>query len=175
MNNTAFGMVHIYTGDGKGKTTAGIGLCCRCAGRGGKVLVTAFLKDFGSGEYMFPAPFDVFGKDAFHGFWSDLSENEKQTAKQQLEKKLTDVFALAKDKGYDMLLLDEVLFAAHVGAVDIKLLKSLILSKPTSLELVMTGRCCDKELYEISDYVSEIKAVKHPYSSGTDCRIGIEK
>lgn len=175
MNNDSRGMVHIYTGNGKGKTTAGIGLCCRCAGRGGKVLATAFLKDFNSGEYMFAAPFDTYRGAPFFGFWNDLPLKDRAAVQDTQNNKLQTVFSLCDKQHYDMLLLDEVLLAAHLGAVSEALLCDLLSARPPRLEVVMTGRCCNKALYSLADYVSEISAVKHPFSSGVACRSGIEK
>ena len=170
------GMVHIYTGDGKGKTTAAVGLCYRCAGRGGKVLMTSFLKDFNSGEYITKKPsFDVYVKNAFSGFFSELSEAEKAAASENAHQQLEEVFGKAASGDYDLLVLDEVLFAVSVGCIDINYLQKKILSKPKKLELVLTGRNCPNQLYELADYVSVINCVKHPYKKGRGPRIGIEK
>lgn len=171
-----FGMVHIYTGDGKGKTTAAVGLCYRCAGQGGKVLMTSFLKDFDSGEYITKKPsFDIFVKNAFSGFFNELSEEEKEAASKNAEEQLGEVFHKAVFEDYDLLVLDEVLFAASVGCIDINYLKKIILSKPKKLELVLTGRNCPEQLFDLADYISVINCVKHPYEKGCGSRIGIEK
>lgn len=173
--NMEKGLVHIYTGGGKGKTTAAVGLCLRCSKRGFKVGFTSFLKDFESGECLGDCPFKIFRFAPFKGFWSDLSEDEKEVARQSSNNALCDIFRIAEEEKYDLIALDEVLVAAALGAVDTKLLIQKLVSRPQGLEVVMTGGICPDEILEYADYISEIKCIRHPYEKGIPARDGIEK
>ena len=168
------GLIHIYTGGGKGKTSAAVGLCIRCSGQGYKVGFTSFMKDFESGEFKLNLPFTVFRHTPMCGFWKDLDDGEKLCAKKCAENALKEIFRTAKDENYDLIALDEVLVAASLGCIDTSLLKELILTKPDGLEIAMTGAICPKEIEELADYISEISAVRHPYEKGIEARCGIE-
>ncbi len=172
--NMEKGLIHIYTGSGKGKTSAAVGLCLRCSGQGYKVGFTSFMKDFESGELKLDLPFTVFRHTPMCGFWKDFDDEKKLCVKKSAENALNDIFKIAKDENYDLLVLDEVLVAASLGCIDTELLKVLILSKPNGLELVMTGAMCPKEILDLADYISEINPVRHPYEKGINARRGIE-
>ena len=109
-------LIHIYTGDGKGKTTALVGLCFRCAGRGFKVGLTSFLKDFDSGEYLQTTPFHVFNGVPVKKFWFYMTDEEKAAVKKEHRERLFEIFATAKAENYDLIALDEVLGSIAVGA-----------------------------------------------------------
>lgn len=168
------GLIHIYTGNGKGKTTAAVGLCYRCSMDGFKVGFTSFLKNFGSGECKCESCFTIFRHTPFKGFWSDLSAEEKLALQQTSNSAMQNIFRIAAEERYDLIVLDEVLMAASLGAVDTQLLLTLLSDKPTGLEVVMTGAVCPAELLEVADYISEVKCVKHPYERGVCARKGIE-
>ncbi len=168
------GLIHIYTGSGKGKTSAAVGLCMRCSGQGYKVGFTSFMKDFESGELKLDLPFTVFRHTPMCGFWKDLEEEKKLCAKKSAENALKNIFRIAKDENYDMIVLDEVLVAASLGCVEVSLLKELIINKPEELELVMSGAICPDEILVLADYISKIDAVRHPYEKGISARRGIE-
>ena len=168
------GLIHIYTGGGKGKTSAAVGLCIRCSGQGYKVGFTSFMKDFESGELKHDLPFTIFRHTPMCGFWKDLNGDKKLCAKESAEIALTDIFRIAEEEGYDLLALDEVLVAASLGCIDTKLLKKLIINKPVGLEIVMTGAVCPEEILELADYISEIHPIRHPYEKGVQARRGIE-
>lgn len=168
------GLIHIYTGDGKGKTTAALGLCYRAASRGYKVGFTSFMKDFDSGEFLCEGVFTLFKSAPFNGFLSQMSPSEIEVAKKEANDKLKELFLIARKECYDLIALDEVLVAASCGIVDKELLIDLLKSKPDCLEVVMTGRNCPEELFEYADYISEIKALRHPYDKGVCARKGIE-
>ena len=140
--NMEKGLIHIYTGGGKGKTTAAVGLCVRCCNHGYKVGFTSFLKDFESGEVLGDCPFTILRIPPFKGFWSDLEEKEKEAVRQELNTSLCDVFRVAEEERYDLIVLDEVLVAASLGAVDTNLLAKKLTNKPSRLEVVMTGAMC---------------------------------
>ena len=168
------GLIHIYTGDGKGKTTAAVGLCYRAALRGYKVGFTSFMKDFSSGECLCEKTFSIFKCSPFEGFLPQMSPTEIDEARKEANAHLKKIFNIAHAECYDLIALDEVLVAAKYGIVDKELLISLLKNKPDFLEVVMTGRDCPEELFEYGDYISEIKAVRHPYDKGIDARRGIE-
>jgi len=168
------GLIHIYTGDGKGKTTASVGLSTRCSLCGGKVLFTQFLKDYSSGECENNPLYEVFKAEPFCGFWSELSDDDKKKTALIAKEQLYEVFNKANDENYDMLVLDEILCAVSLDIISLDFLIDLLEKKSMQLEVVMTGRSCPKDLYEYADYVSEIKEIKHPYKEGIKARKGIE-
>lgn len=168
------GLIHIYTGDGKGKTTAAVGLCYRASLNGYKVGFTSFMKDFSSGECLCDNLFTIFKSTPFEGFLPQMSQPEIDEAKKAANTHLKEIFNIALTEHYDLIVLDEVLVAAKCGIVDKELLIGLLKDKPDFLEVVMTGRDCPEELFECGDYISEIKAVRHPYEKGICARKGIE-
>ncbi len=168
------GLIHIYTGDGKGKTTAAVGLCYRAALRGYKVGFTSFMKDFSSGECLCENAFTIFKCTPFEGFLPQMSPSEVEAARKEANAHLKEIFNIALTECYDLIALDEALVAAKCGIVDKDLLIGLLKNKPDFLEVVMTGRDCPEELFEYADYISEIKAVRHPYEKGIGARYGIE-
>lgn len=172
------GLVHIYTGDGKGKTTAAIGLGVRACGRGLKVLMVQFLKGTPTGEmYSLKAlepGFKLYrGTETKKFTWEMNTEEKARTAAEQ-----NSIFRFAVDAAAggecDLLILDEALGAISSGMLDKEAVIEFIKGKPEKLELVLTGRGATPELIELADYVSEIRAVKHPAEKGVNGRKGIE-
>ncbi|QEY34965.1 cob(I)yrinic acid a,c-diamide adenosyltransferase [Caproiciproducens galactitolivorans] len=171
------GLVHIYCGDGKGKTTAAVGLGIRACGSGKRVLMVQFLKGTTSGELNVLRDL----KD-FHILPSlDRIKFTFQMTKQELEETAAlcagqfHRAASAVHAGeYDVFILDEVFGAVNCGLLDKSLLIDLIKNKPQNLELVLTGRDPEPEVLELADYVSEIRKIKHPYDRGIPARKGIE-
>lgn len=168
------GLVHLYHGDGKGKTTAAVGLAVRACGSGLKVLYCQFIKD-GTGAEL--AAFDQLRIDvrtvSLDGKFSwqlksdeldDFKKRFKQFFK-ELEKTMCD---------YDVLVLDEVLDAVNAELLPQSRLLKLINGRHEGLEIVMTGRNPDKKLVGASDYVTEMKMQKHPFNDGVKARAGIE-
>jgi cob(I)alamin adenosyltransferase len=172
------GLVHIYTGDGKGKTTASIGLSIRCAGSGGDVLFSQFIKDNQSSELnilrQIPNIHVILCNRTF-GFISRLSESERLDAKKVYSDYLYYVLELAKSKEYRMLVMDEIIGAYNHDVIDRQLFLDFLNNRPEALEVILTGRNPTKELLELADYVSDIRKVKHPFDHGIYARIGIEK
>ena len=161
-----FGLIHIYCGDGKGKTTAAVGLAVRCAGRGNKVLLVQFLKSRDSGELYSLAKLPdievMRGKES-KKFTFQMNEEEKHA------------LAKIKNGGYSLLILDEVIGALNAKVFETPKLIEFLRHKPENLEVVLTGRNPAPELVEIADYVSEMRKVKHPMDKGIMAREGIEK
>lgn len=172
------GLVHIYSGDGKGKTTASIGLCIRCAGSGGNVLFSQFIKNNQSSELNILKQIpntQVITCDKTFGFISRLSEVERFEAKKVYSDYLEYVLEQVRTKNFRMLVLDEIIGAYNYEVIDCQTLIDFLKNKPESLEVIMTGRNPSLELIELADYISEVKKVKHPFDHGVSARIGIEK
>lgn len=173
-----FGLIHIYCGDGKGKTTAAVGLAVRCAGRGNKVLLVQFLKSRDSGElYSLAELSDIEvmrGKES-KKFTFQMNEEEKHALLIEHNKMFEQVLAKIKNGGYSLLILDEVIGALNAKVFEMPKLIEFLRHKPENLEVVLTGRNPAPELVEIADYVSEMRKVKHPMDKGIMAREGIEK
>lgn len=171
------GCIHIYTGDGKGKTTAAVGLAVRFAGNGGKVLFTQFLKDGSSGEICVLKENDhitVFSFAENLGFSFQMNEKQKEYATECYTKYLRQSIEMAEKEQIGLLVLDEALAAYNLGFVDRDLLLSFLKNKREEMEVVLTGRDPAPELLELADYVSDIRKIKHPYDEGILAREGIE-
>ena len=173
-----FGLIHIYCGDGKGKTTAAVGLAVRCAGRGNKVLLAQFLKSRDSGELYSLAKLPdievMRGKES-KKFTFQMNEEEKHALLIEHNKMFEQVLAKIKNGGYSLLILDEVIGALNARVFEMPKLIEFLRHKPENLEVVLTGRNPAPELVEIADYVSEMRKVKHPMDKGIMAREGIEK
>lgn len=173
-----FGLIHIYCGDGKGKTTAAVGLAVRCAGRGNKVLLVQFLKSRDSGELYSLAKLPdievMRGKES-KKFTFQMNEEEKHALLIEHNKMFEQVLAKIKNGGYSLLILDEVIGALNAKVFEMPKLVEFLRHKPENLEVVLTGRNPAPELVEIADYVSEMRKVKHPMDKGIMAREGIEK
>ena len=172
------GLVHIYTGNGKGKTTAAVGLGVRAFGRGFKVLLVQFLKGSETGELIslkrFEPGFMLHRGTEVKKFTWDMNEEERQRTKEDQRKLLSFAVKEAGTGSWNLLILDEILGAISSGMVDLKDVAEFVKSKPEAMELVLTGRNAPAELIELADYVSEINPVKHPMNKGIRARKGIE-
>ncbi|MDP4180367.1 MAG: cob(I)yrinic acid a,c-diamide adenosyltransferase [Bacillota bacterium] len=172
------GLVHVYTGNGKGKTTAAVGLGVRAYGRGFKILMIQFLKGADSGEIIALERFSpdlIIKRDKQSSkFTWNMNDEEKDEAKAAAGKLLSQAIIEAKSAKWDMLILDEIFAAISTGFIDKQEVIDFILNKPDKLEVVLTGRNVPEDIIEIADYVSEINSVKHPFDKGINARIGIE-
>ena len=166
------GLIHVYCGNGKGKTTAAIGLAVRCSGRGFKVMYTAFLKKYNSGELINQNMFDILRFNPIDGFWKDFSEEKRKLLSEEMYRQLDTVFA-ETDK-YDLIILDEILNAIEVNAVDENYFLNLLKKRKHHTEFVLTGRTTTKGITDIADYITEMNCIKHPYNHGETARVGIE-
>jgi len=172
------GLVHIYCGDGKGKTTACIGLSVRAAGRGLTVLFVQFLKGRPTGELK---SFELFknievmrGKETTK-FTFQMTDAEKQAVLQEHEKLFSCVLEKLNNEKVDLLVLDEVIGACNTGVFSLATLIDFLRTKPMDIEVVLSGRNPAAELIELADYVSEVKMIKHPFKKGIPARDGIER
>lgn len=170
------GLVHIYTGDGKGKTTAALGLGIRAIGSGMKVLMVQFCKGSTTSEEntieKLKPDFELYKLKDICKFAWQMTDQEKKTMHQNTSHLIKYVAENAQNK--DMIILDEIMAAIANEFIDVTKVIEFINNKPSHLEVVLTGRNAPKELIDIADYVSEIKAIKHPMNSGIVARKGIE-
>ena len=166
------GLVHLYWGDGKGKTTAAAGLALRALGRGRRVAVLQFLKDGESGEV---EPLQRLGAAVYagkpeNGFADRLSEEDQR----QVRERQTALLREVMESGCEMLILDEACAACRMGLVDPELLKAAVLRRPAGREVVLTGRNPEAWMLEAADYCTEMRCEKHPYQQGIAAREGVE-
>ncbi len=170
------GLVEVYTGDGKGKTTSAFGLVLRALGRGKKVIIFQFIKSssFPSGEVIalrmaFPEVEIIQGGS---GRFINTKPTEDDIA---LAKILYEKILSAVSSGrYDIVVVDEVFPAYNVGLITLKDILDLIEKKAENTELVLTGRGAPEEVIRLSHLVTEMKEIKHPFRDGIKARIGIE-
>lgn len=166
-------MIHIYYGDGKGKTTAACGLAVRSIGQGQKVLISQFLKNANSGEI---ATFKKLGVQLLHTdypvtFTWKMNEEQLEKTKLAMQNLLDKV--IEQSKNADLVIMDEVLYVYMYDMIDRN--KLLDFLKSAKQEIVLTGRVKpDEKLLELADYVSEIKKIKHPFDKGILQRRGVE-
>ncbi len=169
------GLIHIYTGDGKGKSTAACGLAVRARGAGKRVIVVRFLKSPKSGsECKALQTLGVEEKffETGHTFIWDMNKAEKARLKQEVQRAYE--YCLSASQACDLLIADEIIGAMHAGFLSEEQLLSLMREKGRSTELVLTGRNASEALIALADYVSEIRGVKHPFEKGIEARKGIE-
>ena len=172
------GLMHIYFGDGKGKTTAALGLALRAAGCGKSVVIVQFLKDWKCGELdslaILPNVTVFRGKASGGVFIYEMSEEQRAETKAIHDENLLSVLNLYKKSKYDLLVLDEAIDAYNLGVLDADMFMGLIEKKPADLELVITGHDPDAKMLGYADYVTEMVKRKHPYDLGVAARRGVE-
>lgn len=170
--------LHLYTGDGKGKTTAAMGLALRALGHGRSVLIAQFMKDGSSGELRafgtFPGAY-VFPAKPISGFVFRMNEEEKAVAASQQTAQAEALTECIAQRNPQLIVLDELATALSCGVVTEQAARALIRASLSCGETVVTGRNAPAWLREMADYVSEIQAVRHPYrTEGLSAREGIE-
>ena len=172
------GLIHIYCGDGKGKTTAALGLALRSAGRGFRVLLIQFLKTQETGELYslekIPEITVLRGKENRTVFSYQMTDEEKAQCRMVHDENLRRGITMGESGKVDLLILDEIIPAYNLNLVDRAVLLDFLRTKPGELEIVLTGSDPALELIDLAAYVSEIKKIKHPYDQGLKARIGIE-
>jgi cob(I)alamin adenosyltransferase len=167
------GLVQVYTGDGKGKTTAALGLAVRAVGQGLRVVMVQFIKGLPDcGEHLFAGKYGAFT------ILQPSIGNAWQKPRAQLRAEAQETFALAEKTllggMYDVVILDELVTSLRDGLVDEVQALALIELKPPGVELVLTGRGAPPSLVKAADLVTEMLAIKHPYDDGVPGRRGIE-
>jgi cob(I)alamin adenosyltransferase len=172
------GYIHLYCGNGKGKTTCGMGLCTRAAGHGYKVLIYQFMKNNTSSERNILKTvknITLIDGLATEKFSFQLTSAEKITRKQYYHDQFQKLIEQVAVNDYDIVFFDEIIYAIRADLFDEPLLLDFLKTKPQTLEVVLTGQSPSMELIAAADYVSEIKKIKHPYDKGISSRIGIER
>lgn len=168
-------MIQVYTGNGKGKTTASLGLALRACGHGMKVLMVQFMKGkIDYGEKLIAPEIPGFELRSF-GLPTFVDKNNPSEEDLKLAK---EGFAFASDAiaggKFDMIILDEINVAVDFGLIPLDKLIKLLKDNPHDTEIVLTGRYANPKIIEMADLVSEIKEIKHPYQQNVDARLGIE-
>lgn len=174
MANEKQGLIMVFTGDGKGKTTAAVGQALRALGHGFRVFMIHFMKGRDYGEFLAMAQMPNLtlvraGRDSF------VNRDKPDPVDLQLAR---DGFAQAEKAiisgDYDMVVLDEINVAVDYGMISEEELLELLKKKPAGLSVVLTGRSASPEVVKMADMVSEVLAIKHHYEQGADCCKGIE-
>ena len=169
------GYVQVYTGDGKGKTTAALGLALRAAGAGLRTYIGQFVKGMQYSELESLKRFSdlitirQYGRDCF--IYKDPEEEDIRVAREGLSQAREAI----NSGNYDLVILDEVTIALYYNLFTVDELLKVIQGRPEGVELVITGRKADPRLIEIADLVTEMKEIKHYYEKGVQARDGIEK
>ena len=171
------GLIQIYCGEGKGKTTAAIGQAVRSAGCGLSVVFVRFLKTDCSGELTslerIPGIRLIPCERNFGFFWN-MSDEQKKEAQQSYTALFRKAWDMAVKEGYDVLVIDEFMSAYNHGLIEQKQALECLMKRPDCLEVVLTGRNPGEELLKLADYVTEMKKIKHPFDQGIPARKGIE-
>ncbi len=169
------GYVQVYTGDGKGKTTAALGLALRAAGAGLRVFIGQFIKgmhysEIDAVESLLPTvTLRQYGRGCF--ITRKPAREDCEAARQGL----AEIAERMRSGEYALVILDEVCVAVHMGLVDVHEVLAVVAERPHGTELVLTGRNASPELLDVADLVTEMREVKHYYTRGVQARVGIEK
>lgn len=166
------GLVHLYYGQGKGKTSAAVGLAVRALGQGLRVVVVQFLKTGTSGEL---EPLRRLGATVYAGqsvakFTSQMTDAERTQVTTENNERLQE----ALTQPCDLLILDEVCAARQKGMLDAALARQAVLERPVGTEVVLTGREPEDWMVEAADYITEMRPHRHPFEQGIPARKGIE-
>jgi len=172
--NSRKGTIQVYTGNGKGKTTASLGQAIRAAGHGWKVVMIQFMKgrlygELASCRNMEGVSIEQHGRDEFVD-----PKNPEPVDLELAGKGWARALELAADRGVDMLILDEVNVAVSFGLIPLEDLVRLVKGKREDLELILTGRYADRKIIDLADTVTEMREIKHHYRQGIESRKGIE-
>ncbi len=167
-------MIHIYTGDGRGKTSAALGLALRALGRGRKVALVRFLKNRPSGEVDALARFEncrvkSFGKAEFI-----LGRSPDREDRREAEAGMAEAEKILGEKSADLIILDEINPVLDLQLLPRERVEKLISRCPEEIDLVLTGRNCPENILSRGDYASEIRKIRHPWREGEPPRAGIE-
>jgi len=180
MPNLEQGMVQIYTGNGKGKTTAALGQALRALGRGLRVCMYQFLKPaaYETGEAIMAdklgPDFKLVRLEQPWSFRSLSNPEEVEMMAVRIREALPDIVTAAGNGEWDMIILDEIVFCLSCGMISERELLEIIEARDENVELILTGRGATPSLIAEADLVTEMVMVKHPYESGVPARAGIE-
>ena len=168
------GMLQVYTGDGKGKTTAAIGLAVRAVGAGKSVFMAQFVKNMKYSEIKTLETIDgievkQYGRDCF------IKREPEQADIEAAERGLKELEEVLINGQYDLVILDEANIATYFGLFTVNQLLDLVEKRKESVEVVVTGRRAEQALIDKADLVTEMKEIKHYYQQGIEARDGIER
>lgn len=173
------GLVQVYTGNGKGKTTAALGQGLRSCGRGLTVYMVQFLKSGDTGELhsveKLQPYFKIFRFERERGFFWTLNEQEKRELKEDIDRGFAFVKEVVRNNECDILIIDELLGVLGNKLLEVGEVLELLKAKPESMEIVMTGRNAPREIVDAADLVTEMREVKHYFNKGVPARVGIEE
>ena len=166
------GLLHLYWGDGKGKTTAAMGLALRALGSGKRVVIVQFLKGGNSGEIPLLAQLgaEIYRGKAGQKFVFQMTPEEKAATRELQNQNLAAAIA----QPADLLILDECLDTVEAGLLTVQAVYTLLQNRPKGLEVVLTGRAAPPALLELADYHTRMQLVRHPFERGIPARFGIE-
>ena len=169
------GLVEVYTGDGKGKTTAAVGLGLRAAGHGLRVVMIQFMKgdpEYGELKALAAIPGFTWRQWGLPTFvkWREPDPEDLRLAGEGL----AEAARILDEDEHDVVILDEILCAVDYGLFEVDRVLELIDRKPERVELVLTGRGAPPEVIARADLVSEVREIKHPFTRGIQARTGIE-
>ncbi len=171
-------MLQIYTGEGKGKTTASIGQMVRFVGYDKKAIFSQFLKTTESGEVLFFEKFcaniTVIRNNKPFPFSNKMTEEQLREITDIHNSLFRETIEKFKDSEVELLVLDEIISAYNLGLIDKDMVRDFITKKIGEKVVIITGRDCPKEFIEIADYISDIKSVKNPFDNGILAKKGIE-
>jgi cob(I)alamin adenosyltransferase len=170
------GLISIFTGDGKGKTTAAIGNVIRAAGHGLRVFIISFMKgkDYIQSENVILSQLPNVKIATFGQVGWIKKENINDTHKNQAISALATAKSAISNGEYDIIVLDEINVAIYYGLINIRDVLELIKEKPKQVDVILTGRHADPRLIQMADLVTDMKMVKHPYTKGIEARQGID-
>ncbi|NLM21431.1 MAG: cob(I)yrinic acid a,c-diamide adenosyltransferase [Peptococcaceae bacterium] len=167
------GYIHIYTGNGKGKTTAAFGLAVRAACSGKKVYIGQFVKDMKYSEtaieaYMPKIKIEQLGEGCF------IDRPPRETDKIRAQQALQQCTALLKSGEYDVVILDEIIIAIYYKLLTVEEVINMLNARAEQVEVILTGRYAPEKLIQVADLVTEMKEIKHYYRQGVPSRPGID-
>jgi cob(I)alamin adenosyltransferase len=174
MARLAKGFVHLYTGDGKGKTSAAMGLALRAAGAGLGIYIAQFAKGSETGELKMLGKLSKKIVVRQFGARSFIKKTPTKIDVTLASKAFATVEAVIKEGKYDVVILDELCIACRYKMLSVRKVADIIKNKPLHVEIVITGRTAPAELMEAADVVTEMRAVKHYFDKGVKARKGIE-
>lgn len=171
------GLVHVYTGDGKGKTTCALGLALRIMGWGGRVCVVQFIKGYleiGEAKFSEAYPYQFTLKQFEIDSTRGITESEVAERKDSADRALRYALGVVFGGEYDLVILDEINNAMHYKLISVEDVMDLIAKKPAGTELVLTGRNAPEKIVQTADYVTVMQMEKHPYKKNIGARPGID-
>lgn len=176
MQNKNKGMIQVYTGNGKGKTTAAIGQAVRAAGNGMHTFFAMFMKNYKYSEVISLEKLSEFieVKQYANDEFVLKKELPSKTVKEEVSNGLSECVDKMNSGKFDIVVLDEALVSIYFQLIETEDLIEIIKQKPANVELILTGRYCPQEIIDLADLVTEMKEVKHYYQKGILARKGFE-